>query len=47
MTEAITAVATLLARYRLRSDSDSVPLMTGLTLRPAGPVHCAIGPRPN
>jgi cytochrome P450 len=45
MTEATTAVATLLAKYSLRSDSDSVPLVTRLTLRPAGPVYCAISPR--
>jgi cytochrome P450 len=45
MTESITAIATLLAKYSLRSDLDSVPLATGITLRPAGPVYCAISPR--
>jgi cytochrome P450 len=45
MTEAVTAVATLLAAYTLRSGSDAVPLSTGITLRPAGPVHCQISPR--
>jgi cytochrome P450 len=45
MTEAVTAIATLLARYELRSESDSVALDTDLTLRPAGRVCCYLTPR--
>jgi cytochrome P450 len=46
MTEAVTAVATLLSTFVLESESDSVPLSTGITLRPAGPVRCRVSPRP-
>jgi cytochrome P450 len=46
MTEAVTVVATLLARYALRSEPDAVELRTDLTLRPAGPVHCLVTRRP-
>lgn len=44
MTEAVTAIATLLAGHTLRSESASVPLDTGVTLRPAGPVLCHVTP---
>jgi cytochrome P450 len=42
MTEAVTAVATLLARYALRSESRSISVNTDLTLRPVGPVRCLV-----
>jgi cytochrome P450 len=45
MTEAVTAVATLLAGYTLRSEPVSVALSTDLTLRPAGPVRCHLARR--
>jgi cytochrome P450 len=45
MTEAVIAVATLLGAYTLRSEPGPVPLSTGITLRPAGPVSCRISPR--
>jgi cytochrome P450 len=38
MTEAVTAMATLVAGYTLRSESATVPLRTDVTLHPAGPV---------
>jgi cytochrome P450 len=45
MTEAIIAIATLLARYTLRSEADRIPLSTDLTLRPAGPVRARVTSR--
>jgi cytochrome P450 len=40
MTEAIVAIATLLARFSVASESAEIPLLTHITLRPAGPVWC-------
>jgi cytochrome P450 len=45
MTEAIIAVATLLARFSVISESPEIPLLTGITLRPAGPVRCSLNLR--
>jgi cytochrome P450 len=42
MTEAVTVIATLLARYALRSESSSIAVCTDITLRPAGPVRCLV-----
>jgi cytochrome P450 len=42
MTEAIIAIATLLARFSVASESSDIPLYTGITLRPAGPVQCRL-----
>jgi cytochrome P450 len=42
MTEAIIAIATLLARFSVISESPDIPLLTGITLRPAGPVRCRL-----
>jgi cytochrome P450 len=40
MTEAVVAIATLLARFSVTSEAPDIPLLTHLTLRPAGPVRC-------
>jgi cytochrome P450 len=45
MTEAVIAVATLLARFWVTSESVDIPLLTDLTLRPAGPVWCRLDSR--
>jgi cytochrome P450 len=42
MTEAIVAIATLLTRYRIVSESDDIGLRTDITLRPANPVRCRL-----
>jgi cytochrome P450 len=42
MTEAVVAVATLLARFSVASESLEIPLLTNITLRPAGPVWCRL-----
>ncbi|HJV13393.1 MAG TPA: cytochrome P450 [Propionibacteriaceae bacterium] len=42
MMEAIIAIATLLARFSVISESPDIPLLTGITLRPAGPVRCRL-----
>jgi cytochrome P450 len=42
MTEAVVAIATLLARFSVASDAPDIPLLTHLTLRPAGPVWCRL-----
>jgi len=42
MTEAVIAIATLLARFSVISESPDVPLVTGITLRPASPVRCRL-----
>jgi cytochrome P450 len=46
MTEAIVAIATLLARFSVAAESPQVPLLTDITLRPAGPVWCRLDPEP-
>lgn len=45
MTEAVVAVATLLARFSVASESLEIPLLTNITLRPAGPVWCRLALR--
>ena len=40
MTEAIVAIATLWGRFSVTSESAEIPLLTHITLRPAGPVWC-------
>jgi cytochrome P450 len=45
MTEAVVAIATLLARFSVASESPEIPLLTNITLRPAGPVRCRLGIR--
>ena len=45
MTEAVIAIATLLSRYAVASESPDVPLSTDITLRPAAPVHCRVSLR--
>jgi cytochrome P450 len=42
MTEAVIAIATLLARFSVASESPEIPLLTNITLRPAGPVRCRL-----
>jgi hypothetical protein len=42
MTEAVVAIATLLARFSVASETRDIPLLTHLTLRPAGPVRCRL-----
>jgi cytochrome P450 len=42
MTEAVIAIATLLGRFSVTSESPEIPLLTGITLRPAGPVRCRL-----
>jgi cytochrome P450 len=42
MTEAVIAIATLLARFSVTSESTDIPLVTNITLRPAGPVRCRL-----
>ena len=42
MTEAVVAIATLLARFSVASESPEIPLLTNITLRPAGPVRCRL-----
>jgi cytochrome P450 len=42
MMEAVIAIATLLARFSVISESPDIPLLTDLTLRPAGPVRCRL-----
>jgi tRNA-Thr(GGU) m(6)t(6)A37 methyltransferase TsaA len=44
MTEAVVAIATLLARFRVISESADIRLLTDITLRPAGPVWCRLVP---
>jgi cytochrome P450 len=41
-TEAVIAIATLLARFSIVSESPDIPLLTNITLRPAGPVRCRL-----
>jgi cytochrome P450 len=45
MTEAIIATAVLLGAYTLETAPAPIALTTGLTLRPAGPVHSRVTPR--
>jgi cytochrome P450 len=45
VSEAVTAIATLLTAYTIESEPGSVPLATGLTLRPAGPVQARLSHR--
>jgi cytochrome P450 len=45
MSEAVTAVATLLSRYAVTSEPGDVPLRTDITLRPAAPVRCRVSLR--
>jgi cytochrome P450 len=45
MTEAIVATAVLLTAYTLTTTPAAIPLNTGITLRPAGPVPCHLTPR--
>jgi cytochrome P450 len=42
MTESIIAIATLLSRFSVISESPDIPLLTGITLRPASPVRCRL-----
>jgi cytochrome P450 len=42
MAEAVVATATLLTRFSLVSDAPDMPLVTAITLRPAGPVWCRL-----
>ena len=42
MTEAVVAIATLLARFSVASESSDIGLLTNITLRPAGPVRCRL-----
>jgi len=42
MTEAVIAIAAVLARFSVISESPDVPLLTGITLRPASPVRCRL-----
>ena len=42
MTEAVVAIATLLARFSVASEAPDIPLLTYITLRPAGPVRCRL-----
>jgi hypothetical protein len=42
MTEAVVAIATLLARFSVASESPEIPLLTDITLRPAAPVRCRL-----
>ena len=42
MTEAVIAIATLLTRFSVVSESPDIRLVTGITLRPAGPVRCRL-----
>ena len=42
MTEAVVAIATLLARFSVVSEAPDIPLLTNITLRPAGPVRCRL-----
>ena len=42
MTEAVIAIATLLARFSVLSEAHDIPLLTDITLRPAGPVRCRL-----
>lgn len=46
MTEAVVAIATLLARFSAVSEAPEIPLETDITLRPAGPVLCRLNLRP-
>ena len=45
MTEAVVATAVLLSAYTLSTPAAPIPLKTGITLRPAGPVPCQLAPR--
>jgi cytochrome P450 len=45
MTEAAIAIAALLARLSVTSESPDIPLRTDITLRPAGPVRCRLNLR--
>ena len=45
MLESVAVVAVLLGAYRLTTSPDPIPLLTGITLRPAGPMPCGITPR--
>jgi cytochrome P450 len=42
MTEAVVAIGTLLSRFSVASESADIPLLTTITLRPAGPVRCQL-----
>ncbi|HVD52659.1 MAG TPA: cytochrome P450 [Propionibacteriaceae bacterium] len=42
MTEAVIAIATLLARFSVTSELPEIPLSTDITLRPAIPVRCRL-----
>lgn len=42
MTEAVVAIAMLLARFAVASESPEIPLLTDITLRPAAPVRCRL-----
>jgi len=42
LTEAVIAIATLLGQFSVVSMSPDVPLLTDITLRPAGPVRCRL-----
>jgi cytochrome P450 len=42
MTEALIAIATLLTRFSVIPESPDIPLLTGITLRPVGPVRCRL-----
>jgi cytochrome P450 len=45
LTEAVIAIATLLGQFSVVSMSPDVPLLTDITLRPAGPVRCRLNLR--
>ena len=45
MAEAVIAIATLLARFGVTSESGAVALSTDITLRPAGPLYCRLSLR--
>jgi hypothetical protein len=42
MTEAVVAIASLLARFSVASEEPDVAVLTNITLRPAGPVRCRL-----
>jgi hypothetical protein len=42
MTEAVVAIAMLLARFSVASESPEISLLTGITLRPAAAVQCRL-----
>jgi cytochrome P450 len=43
--ETIVAIATLLSTFDVQTPSTALPMRTGITLRPAEPVTCAVTPR--